>query len=161
MDCSTPGFPVHHQLPEHGHTDVHPTISSSVVPFSSSLQSFPPSGSFPVSQLFTSDGQSTRVSASVSVLPVNIQDWFSFRIGWFDLLTVQGLSRVFSNTTNQKHQFLSTQPSLWSSSHIRTWLPKKLQLWLYGHLLAEWWCLFFLICCLGLSWLFFQGASIF
>ena len=81
----------------------HPTISSSVVPLSSWLQSFPASGSFPVSQFFTSGGQSIGVSASVSVLPMNIQDWFP--LGWTDWIFLQskGLSRVFSNTTVQKH----------------------------------------------------------
>ena len=82
----------------------HPTISSSVVPFSSCLQSFPASGSSPMSQFFTSAGQSTGVSASASVLPMNMQDWFP--LGWTGLIFLQsrGLSRVFSNTTVQKHQ---------------------------------------------------------
>ena len=90
----------------------HPTISSSVVPFSSCPRSFPASGSFPVSQLFTSGGQSTWVSASASVLPMNIQDWFP--LGWTGWISFQskGLSRVFSNTTVQKHQFFSAQLSL-------------------------------------------------
>ena len=88
----------------------HPAISSSVVPFSSHLQSFPASGSFPMSQLFTSDGQSIGVSASV--LPMNIQDWFP--LGWTDWISLQskGLSRVYSNTTVQKHQFFGAQLSL-------------------------------------------------
>ena len=86
----------------------HTTISSSVIPFSSHLQSFPASGSFPVSQFFTTGGQSTGVSASASVLPVNIQDWFPLElIGWISLLS-KWLSRVFSNTTVQKHQFFGT-----------------------------------------------------
>ena len=90
----------------------HPTISSSVVPFFSHFQSFPASGSFQMSQFFTSGGQSNRVSASSSVLPLNSQDWFPLRwTGWFSLLS-KGLSRVFSNTTVQKHQFFSTQLSL-------------------------------------------------
>ena len=90
----------------------HPTISSSVVPFSSFPQSFPASGSFPVSQFFISDGQSIRVSASASVLLMNIQD--RFPLGWTGLISLQskGLSRVFSNTTVQKHQFFSAQLSL-------------------------------------------------
>ena len=89
-----------------------PTISSSVIPFSSRLQSFPASGSFPVSQLFTSAGQSTRASASASVLPMNTQDWSP--LGWTGWISLQskGLSRVFSNTTVQKHQFFSAQLSL-------------------------------------------------
>ena len=90
----------------------HPTISSSVVPFSSCPQSFPASGSFPLSQLFTSGGQSIGVSASASVLPMNTQDWFPLEwTGWISLQS-KGLSRVFSNTTVQKHQFLSAQLSL-------------------------------------------------
>ena len=85
----------------------HPTISSSVVPFSSRLQSFPASRSFPMSQFFTSGGQSIGVSASASVLPMNIQDWFPLGwTGWISLLSKR-LSRVFSNTTVQKHQFLA------------------------------------------------------
>ena len=91
---------------------MHPTSSSSVVPFSSCPQSFPASGSFQMSQLFSSGGQSVGVSASTSVLPMNTQDWSS--LGWTDWISLQskGLSRVFSNTTDQKHQFFSTQFSL-------------------------------------------------
>ena len=103
----------------------HPTISSSVVPFSSCLQSFPASGSFPRSHFFASGGQSIRVSASVSVLPMNIQDWFSFRRTGLISFQSKGLSRVFSNTTVQKHQFFGAHLSLWSNSHIRTWLLEK------------------------------------
>ena len=90
----------------------HPTISSSVVPFSSCLQSFPASGSFPVSWVFTSSGQSIGASASASVLPMNSQDWSP--LGWTGWISLQskGLSRVFSNTTVWKHQFFSTQPYL-------------------------------------------------
>ena len=90
----------------------HPTISSSVIPFSSSLQSFAVSGSFQVSQFFASGGQSTGVSLSASVLPVNIQD--SFPLGWTSWISLQskGLSRVFSNTTVQKHRFFDAQRSL-------------------------------------------------
>jgi len=98
----------------------HPTISSSIVPFSSCLHSFPASGSFPMNQFFTSSGQSIGASASASVLPMNIQDWFP--LGWTGLISLQsrGLSRVFSNTTGPKHQFFDAQPSLWSKSHIHT-----------------------------------------
>ena len=90
----------------------HPTISSSIIPFSSCLQSFPASGSFPMSQFFTSGGQSIGASASASVLPMNIQDWFP--LGFTGLITLQstGISRVFSSTTVQKHQFFGTQLSL-------------------------------------------------
>ena len=89
-----------------------PTISSSVVPFSSCLQSFPASGSFPVSQLFTSGGQSIGASASASVLSMNIQDLFPLGLTSLISLQSKGLPRVFSSTTIRKHQFFSTQPSL-------------------------------------------------
>ena len=90
----------------------HPTLPSSVIPFSSCLQSFPSSGTFPMSQFFASGGQRIGVSASASVLPMTIQDWFPLEwTGWISLLS-KGLSRVFSNTTLQKHQFFATQPSL-------------------------------------------------
>ena len=99
----------------------HPTISSSVIPCSSFPQSFPASGSFLMSQLFASGDQSTGVSASTSVFPMNIQDWFPLEwTGWISLQS-KGLSRVFSNTTVPKHQFFGTQISLWSNSHIHTW----------------------------------------
>ena len=103
----------------------HPTISSSVDPFSSRLQSFSASGSFQMSQLFSSGGQSIGVSASASALPLNIQGWFP--LGWTGWTSLQskGLSRVFFNTTVQKHQFLSAQFSLWSNSHIHTWPLEK------------------------------------
>ena len=103
----------------------HPTISSSVIPFSSCPQSFPASGSFQMSQFFASGGQSIRVSASASVLPMDIQDWFP--LGWTGWISLQskGLSRVFSNTTVQKHQFFGTQLSSQSNSHIHTWPQEK------------------------------------
>ena len=98
----------------------HPTISSSVIPFSC-LQSFPASGSFQVSQLFKSGGQSNGVSVSASVLPTYIQDWFPLGLtGWISLQS-KGLSRVFSNTTVQKHQSFSAQLSSQSNFHIHTW----------------------------------------
>ena len=101
----------------------HPTILSSVVPFSSCLQSFPASGSFPVSCLFASGGQ--RIGASASVPPMNTQDWSP--LGWTGWISLQskGLSRVFYNTTAQKHGFFGMQPSLWSNSHICIWLWKN------------------------------------
>ena len=118
MDCSTPGLPVHHQFPEFTQTHVHwvswchPTSSSSVIPFSSHLQSFRASGSFQMSQFFESGGQSIGISASTSVLPMNTQDWFPLGLtGWISLQS-KGLSRVFSNTTFQKHEFFSAQLSL-------------------------------------------------
>ena len=103
----------------------HPSISSSVVPFSSCPRSFPASGSFQMSQLFASGGQSIGVSASASVLPVNTQDWSP--LGWTGWISLQskGLSRVFSNTTVQKHQFFRAQLSLWSNSHIHIWPLEK------------------------------------
>ena len=96
----------------------HPTISSSVIPFSSCLQSFQASGSFQMSQLFTSGGQRIGVSASASVLPMNIQVWFP--LGWTGWMSLQskGVSRAFSNTTVQKHQFFSAQLSLWPINFI-------------------------------------------
>ena len=103
----------------------HLIISPSVVPFSSCLQSLPASGSFPMSQFFSSGGQNIGVSASASVLPMNIQDWSP--LGWTCWISLQSkwLSRVFSNTTVQKHQFFCAQLSLWSNSHIHTRLLEK------------------------------------
>ena len=115
----------------------HPTISSSIVPFSSHLQSFPASGSFQMSQLFAWGGQSIGASASISVLPVNTQDWSP--LGWTGWISLQstGLSRVFSNTTVQKHQFFGAQLSSQSNSHIHTWPLEKPQPWLDGPLLTK------------------------
>ena len=115
----------------------HPTISSSLIPFSSSLQSFPASGSFPVSQFFASGGQS--IGASASVLPMNIQDWFPLGLTGLISLHSKRLSSIFSNTMAQKHQFYDSQLSLWSNSHIHTWLLEKSQLWLDRPLLAKVW----------------------
>ena len=103
----------------------HLTISCAVTPFSLCLQSFPASGSFPVSRLFASGGQSIGASASASVLPMNIRGWFPSGLTGLSSLLSKGVSRVFSSTTVQKHQFFSTQPSLWSNSHIHTWLVEK------------------------------------
>ena len=103
----------------------HPTISSSIVPFSSYLQSSPASRSFQMSQLFASGSQSIGVSASASVLPMNIQDWFPLGLTGLISLKFKGLSRVFSNTTIQKHQFFGAQLSFWSNSDIHTWLLEK------------------------------------
>ena len=123
MNCSTPGLPVYHQLPEFTQTHIHwvgdaiqlsspSPLPSSVIPFSSCPQSFWASGSFQMSQIFPSGGQSIGVSASTSVLPMNTQDWSS--LGWTDWISLQskGLSRIFSNTTVQKHQFFGVQVSL-------------------------------------------------
>ena len=117
IDGSLPGFPVHHQLLELTQTQsalslwCHPTISASVIPFSC-LQSFPALGSFPVTQFFTSDNKTIGVSASASVLPMNIQDWFPW--GWIGCISLlfKGLLRVFSNNTVQKHHIFGAQLSL-------------------------------------------------
>ena len=103
----------------------HSTISSSVTCFSSCPQSFPASRYFPMSQFFTTRGQSIVASASASVLPMNMQGWFPWE--WTSLISLQskGLSRVFSNATVWKHQFFSAQPSLWSNSDIHTQLLEK------------------------------------
>ena len=139
-DCSSPGCPVLHHLLEFAQNHVQwvgeiqlwgplsrwdPIISSSVVHFTSCLQSFLESGSFPMSELFASGGQSIGASALASVLPKNIQDWFP--LGWTGLISSlsKGFSEVFSSATVQKHQFFSDQPFLLSSSHICTCLLKK------------------------------------
>ena len=128
----------------------HPAISSSVVPFSSCPQSLPASESFPMSQLFSWGGQSTGVSASASVLPKNTQDWSLGWTGWISLQS-KGLSRVFSNTIVQRHQFFGTQLSSQSNSHIHTWPLKKtiaLTRWTFvGKVMS----LCFWICYLGWS----------
>ena len=115
----------------------HPAISSSVIPFSSCPQSLPASVSFPMSQLFALDGQSIGVSASASVLPMNTQHWSP--LGWTGCISLQskGLSRVFSNTTVQKHQSFSAQLSSQSNSHIHTWPLDKPWRWPDGPLLAK------------------------
>ena len=126
MNRSTPGLPVHHtQTHVHWVSDAiqraHPLSSPSAPALNLSQNQ----GSFQSSQLFASGGQSTGVSASASVLPVNTQDWSP--LGWTGWISLQskGLSRVFSNTTVQKHQFFGSQLSLWSNSHIHTWLLEK------------------------------------
>ena len=115
----------------------HPAISSSVIPFSSCPQSLPASGSFPMNQLFAWGGPSTIISASASVLPMNTQDLSP--LGWTGWIPLQskGLSRVFSNTTVQKHQFFGAQLSSQSNSHIHTWLLEKPQPWPDRPLLAQ------------------------
>ena len=126
MDCSTSGFPVHRQLPELAQTHVHrvgDAIQPShplLYPYPPAFNSFPASGPFQMSQLFAAGGPSIGVSASASVLPTSIQD--GFPLGWTGWISLQskGLSRVFYNTTVQKHQFFATQVSLWSNSHIHT-----------------------------------------
>ena len=129
MNCSTPGFPVHHHLPEFTHSRplspwCHSAISSFVIPFTSCPQSLPASV-FPMSQLFAWGGQNTVVSASASFPPKKSQGWSpSEWTGWISLQS-KGLSRVFSNTAVQKHKFFSVQFSSQSNSHIHTWLLEK------------------------------------
>ena len=103
----------------------HPTFSSSVIPFSTCFHLFPASGSFLMSQVFASGGQSSGASASASVFPMNIQDWFPLGLTGLISLKSKELSRVFSNTIVQKHQFFGAQLFLWSNSHIHTWLLEK------------------------------------
>ena len=140
MDCSTPGLPVHHNLPEFAQVHVHyfddaiqpshPLSLSSPSAFNLSQHQ---AKSFPVSQLTASGGQ--RIGASASVLPMNIQGWFPLGLTGLTSLLSKGLSRVFSNSPIQKHQFFGTQPFLWFNSHIYMQLLKRssrlLQPWLY------------------------------
>ena len=134
MDCSTPSFPVLHYLLEFAQIHVHwvaGTIQlSSVFPFSSCPQSFPASGSFPMSQLFASSSQSIGASALASILPMNIQGCFLSGLTSLISLLSEGLSRVFTSSTVQKNRFSCAQHPLWSNTHIHTWLLEKTQLWL-------------------------------
>ena len=142
MNRSMPGLPVHHQLLEFTQTHVHRVSDATqpyhpVVPFSSCPQSLPASEYFPMSQLFAWGGQSTGVSALAPFLPKKSQGWSP--LGWTGWISLQckGLSRVFSNTTVQKHQFFSAQLSSQSNSHIHTWPQEKPKPWLYAPLLAK------------------------
>ena len=143
INCNMPSFPVPHCLPYFAQVHVH-WISDNIQP-SNPLpspsppcpQSFPASGSFPMSQFFASGGQTIGASASASVLPMNIQDWFPLGLAGLISLQSKGLSRVFSNTIVWKHQFFGAQLSLWSNSHIHTWLLKKPLLWLDRPLLQS------------------------
>ena len=144
---STPGFPVLHYLPEFAQIHIH-WVGDAIKPlhplpthFSFCLQSFPASGSFPMSRLFTLGGQST--GALATILPMNTQGWFPLGLTGL-ILQSKGLSRVLSNTTIWKHSFFDAQSPLASNSHIHTWLLEKPQLWLYGPLSANW-CLCFII----------------
>ena len=154
MDCSTPGFSVYHQLPEFTQTHVHWVVMpSSHLILCHPLLLLPLI--FPSIRVFSKESvlhirwPSIGASASASVFPMNIQDWFPLGLTGLISLQPKGLSRVFSNTTVQKHQSFSAQLSLRSSSHIHTWLLEKTKLWLYGPLSTKW-CLCFLIDCLGL-----------
>ena len=128
-DCNTPGFPVHHQLPELSQTHVH-WVGDAIQPSHPLSSPSPPTFNFPSIRVFSNElvlhiRPNIGVSASVSVLPRNIQDWFPLGLtGWISLLS-KGLSRVFCNTTVQKHQFFSAQFSLYSNSHIHTFLVEK------------------------------------
>ena len=135
-DCSMPGFPVPHHLSEFAPSSCplycwsHLTILFSVTLFCFCLQSFRASGSFPMSRLVSSDGQS--IGASASVLPMSIRSWFPLRLTGLISLLSRGLSRVFSSTIVWKHQFFSALPSFWSSSHNDTWLLERPYPWLCG-----------------------------
>ena len=132
MDCSTPDFPIHYQLFKlaQAHVNrVNDTIQPShpvCCPLLLLPSIFPSSGSFPMSLFFSSGGQSIGVSASASVLPVKVQDWFPLGLTGLISLQSKELSRVFSNTTVQKHPFFGAQLSLWFISRIHTWLLEKL-----------------------------------
>ena len=130
MDCSVTGFPVLYCLPVCSNSCplsqwCYPTMSSSIALFSSCPQSFPASASFPFSWLFASGGQSIGASASTSVIPMNTQGWLLLGLTSLISLQSKGLSRIFSSTTIQKHQFFGTKPSSWPTSHICTWLLEK------------------------------------
>ena len=142
-DCGTPGFPVHHQLLELTQTYVH-WVGDAIQPSHSLLSPSPPAfnlsqhqGLFQWVSSLHQVAKVLGVSASASVLPMNVQDWSP--LGWTGLISLQskGLSKVFFNTTVKKHQFFGTQLSLWSNSHNHTWLLEKPYLWLNGLLLAK------------------------
>ena len=130
MDCSMPGLPAPHYLSKVSQVDVCPAVSSSVTLFSFCPPSSPASRTFPMSQLLVSDDQTIGASASASVLPISIQSWFPFRLTGLVSLLSTGLSGVLSSTRVWKHQFLGVLPSLWSSSHNRTWPLGRPQPWL-------------------------------
>ena len=143
MDGSTPGLPVRHQLPECAQTHVH-RVSDAMQPSHPLCPLLLPPSIFPSIRVFSNVSPSHQVAKILEfqlyyqVLPINIQDWFPLGVtGWISLLS-KGLSRAFSSTTVQSHQFFSAPPFLLSSSHIRTWLLEKPYLWLYGHLSAKW-----------------------
>ena len=162
MNSSTPGFTVLHDLPVCSNSYplsrwCHPTISS-VTPLSFCPQSFPVSVFSNESALRIRCPQYWSFSFSISPSD-EYSGLISFGIDWFHLLAVQGTLKSLLQHHSLKASVFSTHPSLWSNSHIYTWLLEKSQLWLYRPLSAKW-CLCFLLHCLGLSWLFFQGASL-
>ena len=132
LDCSMPGFPVLYYLPAFAQTHIH-WVGDAIQPSHPLLSPSPPAlnlsqhqGIFQwVGGLFESGGQNIRASALASVLPLNIQGWFPLGLTGLISLLSKGYSRVFCNTTVRKHKLFGTQPSLWSNSHIRTWLPEK------------------------------------
>ena len=142
MDCSTPGFPVLHHLPEFAQTHAH-WVGDAIQPSHPLSSLFLLPSIFPITRVFSNESVlhirwPKYWSFSFSISPSNeCLGLISFRIDWFDLFASKGLSRVFSNTTVQKHQFFGTQLSLWSNSHILTWLLEKPQLWLHRPLSAN------------------------
>ena len=154
MDCSTPDLLVLHYLPEFAQlmsidSVTPPNHLILCYPLLLLPSIFPNIKVFSMSRLLTSGGQNIGASASISLLPMNIQSRFPLGLTGLSSLLSKVLSCVFSSTTVQKHQFFSAQPSLWSNSDIHTWLLGKPQLWVWWPLLAKW-CLCFLIHCLGL-----------
>ena len=162
MDCNIPGFPVLHCLLEFAQTYVH-WVSDAIQPSHPLWSPSPPALNLSWHQVlfqwclfalgwpkYWSFSFSTSIPIKFRAVPLGLTDLIS--------LLPKRFSRVISSTTVLKHQFFDTQPCLWSNSHLYTWLLEKTLLWVYGPLLAKW-CLFFLICCLGLSLLSFQGAS--
>ena len=134
MNCIMPGFPILHHFLELAQTHTH-QVDDAIKPSHPLSSHSPPAfnlaqhqGSFLMSQFFKSGGQSIGASASASVLPMNIQGWFPLGLISLSSLPSKGLSRVFFNTTVQKRQFFGTQPSLWSNSHIYTWLLEKIRI---------------------------------
>ena len=155
MNCNATAFPVLHYLPEFGKFMYieSATLSNHLIfcfPLLLLPSVFPSIRVFSINSTLCIRRSNIGASASASVLPMNIQGWFPLGLTGLISLLSKGLSRIFSSTIIQKHQFFSTQPSLWSNSHIHAWLLEKWYLCVYGPLPAKW-CLWFLICCLGLS----------
>ena len=157
MDCSTLSFSILHYLPTFAQIHVH-WICNAIYPPHSMWTPSPPAhnlpalGSFQMSRLSTSGGRNIGASASASVIPMYIQSWFPLALTGLISLLSKKLSRVFSSTTIWKHQFFSAQPSLWSYSHICTWLLKKKKpIALTTGPWSTKWCLCITICCWGFS----------
>ena len=157
MNCSMSGSPVLHYLPEFAQTHVH-WVDDVIQPSPPLSPSFPPVLNLSQHQgLFQWVGSLNQVAKVLEPqlqcqsFQMNIQSWLSLGLTSLISLLSKGLSRVFSSTMIWKHQFFGVQISLWSNSHIHTWLLEKPQLWLYGPWLTKQWCLCFLICCPGLS----------